>query len=261
VFRLGHVFDAGLLEHKDDVQDICNAAEQEAKILAKLKEIEAEWQGTEFTFAPFREMKDVLLKGSETNEIVTKIEDSVGILSSLNSNRFVGRFKKDVELWMKKLTTSSAVISEWLQVQSMWIYLEAVFSGGDIAKYMTHETKAFSQINKNWLTVMKNANDIKSVVAVCYGDEGLHKLFTHLLEQLQKCQKALAGYIEKKRAAFPRFYFVSDPVIPEILGQASNPQAIQPHLQSIFDNLVHLEFDQLQFNKVLGFRSNEGECV
>ncbi|KAH0792655.1 Dynein heavy chain family protein [Histomonas meleagridis] len=261
VFRLGHVFNAGLLEHKDEVESICSAAIEEAKIFAKLKEIESEWQTTEFTFANFKDMKDVLLKGAETNEIVTKIEDSVIILSSLNSNRFVGRFKKEVELWMKKLTTSSSVIAEWLQVQSMWIYLEAVFSGGDIARYMTHETKAFSQINKNWLTVMKNANDIKNVISVCSGDEGLNKLFSHLLEQLQKCQKALAGYIEKKRSAFPRFYFVSDPVILEILGQASNPQAIQPHLQSIFDNLVHLDFDQLQFNKVLGFQSAEGEKV
>ncbi|OHT09327.1 Dynein heavy chain family protein [Tritrichomonas foetus] len=261
VFRLGHVFDAGLLDHKEDIHDICNAAEQEAKILTKLHEIECDWQSTEFTFANFKDMKDILLKGAETNEIVTKIEDSIVVLSSLNSNRFVGRFKKDVELWMKKLTTSSTVINEWLQVQSMWIYLEAVFSGGDIAKYMTHETKAFSQINKNWMTVMKNANDIKNVIAVCYGDEGLQKLFVHLLEQLQKCQKALAGYIEKKRAAFPRFYFVSDPVILEILGQASNPQAIQPHLQSIFANLVHLDFDSLQYNKILKMRSEEGEQV
>ena len=261
VFRLGHVFDAGLLDHKEDIHDICNAAEHEAKILSKLHEIELDWQTTEFTFANFKDMKDILLKGAETNEIVTKIEDSIVALSTLNSNRFVGRFKKEVELWMKKLTTSSTVINEWLQVQSMWIYLEAVFSGGDIAKYMTHETKAFSQINKNWMTVMKNANDIKNVIAVCYGDEGLQKLFVHLLEQLQKCQKALAGYIEKKRAAFPRFYFVSDPVILEILGQASNPQAIQPHLQSIFANLVHLDFDSLQYNKILKMRSDEGEQV
>jgi dynein heavy chain len=143
----------------------------------------------------------------------------------------------------------------------MWIYLEVVFSGGDIAKYMTHETKAFSQINKNWLTVMKNSNDVKNVVSKCYGDEGLHKLFVHLLEPLQKCQKALAGYIEKKHAAFPRFYFVSDPVILEILGQASDPQVIQPHLQSIFDNLVKLEFDPMQYNKVLTLLSAEGESV
>ena len=261
VFRLGHVFDAGLLNFKDDVHDICNAAEQEAKIKAKLVEIEIDWQSTEFTFSPFRGMDDMLLKGAETQEIVTKIEDSIVALSGLNSNRFVGRYKKEVESWMKKLTISGDVINEWLQVQSMWIYLEAVFSGGDIAKYMTNETKAFGQINKNWMTVMKNASDARNVVSVCYGDEGLQKLFKHLLEQLQKCQKALAGYIEKKRACFPRFYFVSDPTILEILGQASNPQAIQPHLQSIFDNLVHLDFDQLVYNKVLGFRSNEGEKV
>ena len=130
----------------------------------------------------------------------------------------------------------------------MWIYLEAVFSGGDIAKYMTQETKAFGQINKNWRTIMKNASNVKNVVMVCYGDEGLQKLFKHLLEQLQKCQKALTGYIEKKRQSFPRFSFVSDPVILEILGQA-------------LTNLVHLDFDQMTYNKVLGFRSEEGEKV
>ena len=131
----------------------------------------------------------------------------------------------------------------------------------DLPKYMTQETKAFGQINKNWMTIMKNASDVKNVVMVCYGDEGLQKLFKHLLEQLQKCQKALTGYIEKKRQSFPRFSFVSDPVILEIFGQASDPQAIQPHLPSIFNNLVHLDFDQMTYNKVLGFRSEEGEKV
>jgi hypothetical protein len=50
-------------------------------------------------------------------------------------------------------------------------------------------------------------------------------------------------------------------VIFEILGQTSNPRAIQPHLPSIFDKLVHLDFNQYRFNKVLGFRLNEGEAV
>ena len=54
---------------------------------------------------------------------------------------------------------------------------------------------------------------------------------------------------------------MSDPVILEILGQASDPQAIQPHLPSIFNNLVHLDFDQMTYNKVLGFKSEYGEKV
>ena len=54
---------------------------------------------------------------------------------------------------------------------------------------------------------------------------------------------------------------MSDPVILEILGQASDHQAIQLHLPFIFNNLVHLDFDQMTYNTVLGFRSEEGEKV
>ena len=49
----------------------------------------AEWDSHEFVFANFKNRGELLLRGDHTGEIVTAVEDSLMILSSLMSNRLV----------------------------------------------------------------------------------------------------------------------------------------------------------------------------
>ena len=58
------------------------------------------------------------------------------------------------------------------------------------------------------------------------------------------CQKALDGYLEQKRSMFPRFYFVSNPVLLQMLSQGSDPKMIQPFYQTVFDAIDHVVHDQ-----------------
>lgn len=75
---------------------------------------------------------------------------------------------------------------------------------------------------------------------------------------LDDIQKKLEDYLEKKRGAFPRFYFLSNDELLEILANSQNIDVIQQHLKTCFDNLVKLDIQELD---IVAMYSNEGERI
>ncbi|KAI6195343.1 Cytoplasmic dynein 2 heavy chain 1 [Aphelenchoides besseyi] len=63
-----------------------------------------------------------------------------------------------------------------------------------------------------------------------------------------------------KRVAFPRFYFLGDDDMLEILGQSTNPTIIQNHLKKLFQGIDRVIFDQ-EHKFIRGIISPEGEQV
>ena len=81
-----------------------------------------------------------------------------------------------------------------------------------------------------------------------------------MLEQLEWCQKALCNFLEEKRAKFPRFYFIGDDDLLEILGQAQNPAVIQAHLKKLFQGTTTVRFNKTM-TTIQSMVSAAGEVV
>lgn len=87
------------------------------------------------------------------------------------------------------------------------------------------------------------AEEAKKVLACC-SSEALCTTLPVLFVELEKCQKSLEGYLEQKRSRFPRFYFVSNPVLLLVLSQGSDPVQMQPYYEKVFDSISQVVHDK-----------------
>jgi dynein heavy chain len=192
---------------------------------------------------------------------MVRLEDDQMTVGNCMGSKFVVDIRPQVEEWEKRLSTISDVIDEWLTFQKTWMYLENIFGADDIQKQLPKETKMFMQVDKFWKELMIRSKKNPIVMDTCDSQVLLGKFqnYNGMLDEIGTC---LANYLETKRGAFPRFYFLSDGDLLEILSQTRNAQAVQPHLGKCFDNMVRVEFAPgKNSNEILAMISSEGENV
>ncbi|XP_015279206.1 PREDICTED: dynein heavy chain 6, axonemal [Gekko japonicus] len=255
-------------EYGQEIQDISGQASGEASLETILKKVEDSWKTTEFIVLPHRDSKDIFILGG-TDDIQVILDDSTINVATIASSRYVGPLKARVDEWQKQLALFSQTLEEWLTCQRNWLYLESIFSAPDIQRQLPAEAKMFLQVDKSWKEVMRKVNRLPNALRAAT-QPGLLETFQNnnaLLDQIQKC---LEAYLESKRVIFPRFYFLSNDELLEILAQTRNPQAVQPHLRKCFDSISKLEFaftapaegeEKVLTNDILAMLSPEGERV
>ena len=250
----------GIADHLEAVNSVAEVASKEFSLESALAEMEAAWKppadGCEFVCLPYRDTGTFVL--SALDDVMQLLDDQVVKTQTMLGSPFIAWLKKRTEDWEKKLKTMTDVLDEWLSLQKNWLYLEPIFGSEDIMRQMPVEGKKFQGVDAFFRRMMGEAVEQKLILTVCTQDNLLNQ-FLKFNTELELILKGLNQYLEVKRLAFPRFFFLSNDELLEILSQTKDPKAVQPHLGKCFENIVSLEFKENL--DIVAMYSGEGERV
>lgn len=199
-----------------------------------------------------------ILSGEAVEAIQAALDDHIIKAQSMRGNPFTEFMSKEVEQWEELLMRTSDNLEMWLNVQAVWMALEPVFTSEDIIRQMAKEGNLFNQVNKSWEKLMKRTTDSPQALTVTAYDD-LGDILKEAQKKLDLVQKGLSDYLETKRGFFPRFFFLSDEELLEILSETKEPKKVQPHLKKCFEGIAKLEFDTEK--KIHAMYSIEGEKI
>ncbi|CAF4691617.1 unnamed protein product, partial [Rotaria sp. Silwood1] len=238
-FTLENLFQMNLQRFNDAIQNIVTSATKELQIEKGVREVVDAWDKMKFNVIKY-------IKGNQDrgfvlgacDEVLQTLDDHTMALQSMAGSRFIGPFLPTVQQWEKSLSLIAEVIELWINVQRKWMYLEGIFVSGDIRSQLPEEAKKFDEKNKLFKTIMTDTYRDPLIKKQCHIPSRLADLES-IFVGLERCQKSLNDYLDSKRNAFPRFFFISDDELLSILGSAE-PSAIQEHMIKMFDNIASL---------------------
>ena len=318
--------------HKEKILEISGTATGEASIENSVKQISAIWQGPpkitptnspdttlteeekvkesktatknkqtneiealQFLLAPYRDGQTFIL--SDLSEVQETLEDHRAALQTMLGSRFVTGVKDQVQLWVRRLDTLESTLTEWIQCQKTWMYLETIFAAPDIQQQLPDDAKVFKVVDTMWRQHMRRTTVDPVVIKIVVPEDNssssmekggnqlgrkhrgrnlsredkddnsdlcsdaLLQLFKNCNVSLEKVLKSLREFLETKRSSFPRFYFLGDDELLDILSQTRDPTAVQPYLSKCFDAIKSVEFAKKPSTSMKSMVAPDGERV
>lgn len=193
---------------------------------------------------------DKYLKVIMQDKMYESLDNLISGINMVLANRYVTNIRQKSELMKKQLVLLSEVYEELVKMQKTWIQMERIFQQGEIKAMLPRESAIFQTLNKWWETeVPKLKKELnKIIVNKIRGQRVLRELRDHN-KSLDFINQSLQEMLDAKRQNFPRFYFLSDDEVIDIIA-TDKTDKLQGMLNKIFDGITRLAVEEQSGNAV-----------
>jgi dynein heavy chain len=243
VFTLAQLKQYNILAQESLITEVSTLATGEYALETSLHSIEQFWLKAAFELVAYHNKTKNIHILSGVEDIQRNLEDHEITLTNMLNSEYVLGIQKKVETMKGKLAHIAEVLEQWLLCQQKWCYLEPIFSQYEVQRQLQSQTAKFRVVDRKWRAIMRTAQkEPKVLIATSQG--ALLSTLTESNTAMEGILHGLESYLDTKRMAFPRFFFLSNDDIFDIISQNHNPHAIQQFLPKMFDNIKSLEFNR-----------------
>ena len=230
-----------LIKKQNSIKELYQRAQGEILIRNAMSELAAWFETAEFHFTENinQNTKRVTPLIKDWKELMSDISDKQALLVSVKTSEYFSRFEEQIAQYETKFADLDVWLTDLNLIQRKWVYLEPIFSRGALP----NEQSRFKKIDDEFRNIVITLNTNLRVTTI-FTIIGIQNTLEMLIDQLEKCQKALNDYLEDKRNKFARLYFIGDDDLLEFLANCKDKGVIKNNLRKLYQGITALTISE-----------------
>jgi len=260
--RILDFWEVKILDKEDYLNEVFNLAAGESALGEFMNAVRRTWASRKPVFIE----KDGcnILDGIPL--LIEELQEQLQSLATMATSQYVGLFEEERKNWEVRLSNCADVLEQIGEIQLQWLHLQSLFgagsggSGSSLQKKLKEEYTSFCNVDAQIKSVLLDISLSPGLV------EGITEAsgFDRILGDLNEIVRSLSKFLESQRAAFPRFFFVSDADL--LLTLSITPKRMDdllPVLGKLFPGVGHLKYELTESGSIraTGVLSKEGESL